>query len=312
MKRKTVFWGVGLGALGVAVLSSVLWVSQATATRHPVESARLGKASDIAALIASLEQGATVSLKTIESADWTSELSGLLNLKHPRAQAEGLEDHAEKIKIYTYHINHPVYGDFMVDSGVSQTFANDPESNGVPDWLVPKLGLDTLDLLTTTEQYLADLAKPLQGVFLTHLHIDHISGLPAVKSEVPIFVGRGEASEAYFLYAATRGTVDVLLDGRPALQEWQASIVDVFEDGSLYAIHSPGHTAGSTSFLVNTDNGPVLLTGDASHTAWGWEHEVEPGKFSTDQARSRESLNMLIQLVKDHPQIQVKLGHQAL
>jgi hypothetical protein len=56
----------------------------------------------------------------------------------------------------------------------------------------------------------------------------------------------------------------------------------------------------------------VLLAGDTSHTAWGWMNQVEPGKFSTDQARSRESLDVLIQLVKDHPEITVKLGHQAL
>jgi glyoxylase-like metal-dependent hydrolase (beta-lactamase superfamily II) len=70
----------------------------------------------------------------------------------------------------------------------------------------------------------------------------------------------------------------------------------------------PGHTA----YLVNTVEGPVLFTGDASHTAWGWTHGVEPGGFSTDQARSRTSLNTLIELVKNHPEIKVQPGHQSL
>lgn len=57
--------------------------------------------------------------------------------------------------------------------------------------------------------------------------------------------------------------------------------------------------------------GQVLVTGDARHAAWGWKNKVAPGKFSTDQPRSRVSLLKLIRLVQEHPQIQVKLGHQA-
>ena len=49
----------------------------------------------------------------------------------------------------------------------------------------------------------------------------------------------------------------------------------------------PGHTRGSTAYLVRTPQGPVLLTGDACHTRWGWEHDVEPGNFSGDVARQR-------------------------
>jgi hypothetical protein len=56
----------------------------------------------------------------------------------------------------------------------------------------------------------------------------------------------------------------------------------------------------------------VLLTGDACHTAWGWEHGVEPGTFSDDQQESAVSLDRLRQLAAKHPTMQVRLGHQAL
>ena len=169
-----------------------------------------------------------------------------------------------------------------------------------------------MSLLTSTEELVANLKKPLQGVFLTHLHIDHISGLPAIDKQVPMYVGEGETLERYYLYAATRGVVDTLFEGRSALKTWSSTYVDIFGDGSVFAIHSPGHTAGSTAYLVNTIDGAVLLAGDASHTAWGWENQVEPGKFSIDQARSRESLDVLAQLVQKHPQITVKPCHQVL
>jgi len=86
----------------------------------------------------------------------------------------------------------------------------------------------------------------------------------------------------------------------------------VFNDGSLWALHVPGHTPGSTAYLARTGKGPVLLVGDACHTSWGWEHSVEPGTFSSDQPRSAESLRSLSELVKRHPSIDVRLGHQPL
>jgi glyoxylase-like metal-dependent hydrolase (beta-lactamase superfamily II) len=89
-------------------------------------------------------------------------------------------------------------------------------------------------------------------------------------------------------------------------------VLDVFGDGSLFALHVPGHTRGSTAFLARTLAGPKLLTGDACHTAWGWVHGVEPGSFSTDGPRSVGSLAALRALAAEHPEIEVHLGHQSL
>lgn len=311
MSRKAIYWSC-VGAVLVVFLAVFIWASQVTATRHSVKTSSLGKASDRSHMVASLKRESRVTLREIESADWEVDLSGLINLEHPRAKGAGLVDGAEPIKVYAYHLVHPKYGDFLIDTGVARQFAESPESEGVPKWLVPQLGFDDLSLLTATDRYLSEVGRPLKGVFLTHLHLDHISGLPAIRRDAPLYIGRGEASTPYFLHAFTRGTVDALLEGRPALQEWTAPIVDIFDDGSVYAIHSPGHTTGSTAFLVNTSSGPRLLTGDACHTAWGWQHQVEPGKFSMDQPQSRESLNQLLQLVAEHPEIEVLLGHQSL
>lgn len=312
MSTKKLYSLTVAGLIGVSIIGIILWASQATSTRHAFKLSTLGQKSSQQVLVDSLTTGTKIDLQTITSANWAVPLSGLLNLNHPKAKQAALEDHDEAIQVYSYHIQHPVHGDFLIDTGVARQFIDDPQSQGVPGWLIPQMGLEKMELLTATDDFITDLKRPLKGVFLTHLHLDHISGLPAVDKQVPVYVGQGESSEKYFLFAATRGVVDTLLNGRPALQEWADQTVDIFGDGSVFAIHSPGHTAGSTAYLVNTHNGPVLLTGDASHTAWGWNHEVEPGKFSTDQPRSRESLNVLVQLVKEHPEIEVKLGHQAL
>jgi glyoxylase-like metal-dependent hydrolase (beta-lactamase superfamily II) len=117
----------------------------------------------------------------------------------------------------------------------------------------------------------------------------------------------------------TRPITDRALEGHATIGQWHfqpdpqrrfRGVLDVFGDGSLWALHVPGHTPGSTAYLARTPRGPVLLAGDACHTAWGWEHGVEPGEFSKDIEQSAESLAALEGLVKRHPAIEVRLGHQ--
>jgi N-acyl homoserine lactone hydrolase len=52
------------------------------------------------------------------------------------------------------------------------------------------------------------------------------------------------------------------------------------------------------------------MTGDTSHTRWGWDNGVEPGTFLADRQRSRDSLRALKTLSQRHPNMTVKLGHQ--
>lgn len=99
------------------------------------------------------------------------------------------------------------------------------------------------------------------------------------------------------------------------MQEWQYGdhkVIDVFGDRSVFAIHSPGHTPGSTAYLVQSTTGVQLILGDATHTRWGWENGVEPGSFSADMPQSADSLAWLVQLARDMPGISVHPGHQSL
>jgi len=161
----------------------------------------------------------------------------------------------------------------------------------------------------------------LSGVFLTHIHLDHIMGVPDLNGGTVVYTGPGETSASLFTNAFSRGTTDRLLERVGPLQEWQfepdpagrfAGLLDVFGDGSLWAIHVPGHSPGSTAFVVRTPQGPKLVAGDASHTRWGWMNGVEPGSFSLDGPRSAKSLATLLALNQRFPALEVHLGHQSL
>lgn len=290
-------------------------------TTHPVKAAELGVARSSSQLAALLDTPGPITLETVASADWEVPLSGLLNLDHPKARAAGLEDRAEAIQIYFHALRHPSRGLFIVDTGVEQAFVDDPEHALLSGLVARAMNADKLRVRQSLGGWLAQRGEPLAGVLFTHLHLDHLTGMRDVPAGTPLFAGPGETAERSWQGYFTQPVLDRALGGQEPIAELQfspdpdgvlAGVLDLFGDGSVFALATPGHTSGSTAYLVRTTTGPVLLAGDACHTAWGWENGVEPGTFSHDRAASAQSLAMLKRFVEQHPRIEVRLGHQPL
>jgi N-acyl homoserine lactone hydrolase len=288
---------------------------------HPTESSKLGTSRSASALLSVIDQPGPLEVETIASADWAIDRSGLINLDHPRAKEANLEDGDEPIKIYFHVVRHPSQGLFIVDTGVERAMRDAPEKAAVRGLVASFMHREKMKLNMPLGDYLAEKKEPLAGVFLTHLHLDHVMGMPDVPKGTPVYAGPGETSAKAFLNAVVRPSIDRALEGVPPLREWPfvpdadgrfAGVLDVFGDGSLWALSTPGHTAGSAAYVARTAKGPVLMTGDTCHTAWGWDHDVEPGSFTADHAGNAESLARLRTLVREHPAIDVRLGHQPL
>jgi N-acyl homoserine lactone hydrolase len=296
-----------------ATLVVVLSLAGCSSTTVDAIPARLGEPSTMAALLVVINEPGPIVFQKHVAGDWAVELSGLINLDNPKAIAAGLKDRIEPIQIYTYSLTHPAHGTFLIDSGLSEKFRDAPNNDDIA--MILKLGMDlTLDLKVTTRE-LATQFNGIDGVFLTHIHLDHIMGLTDLSSDVPVYIGPGDAGLSTAMNAVTQGTTDRLLGNVTELQEWQYSdsgVIDIFGDGSVWAIHSPGHTPGATAYIARTTMGPQLMLGDTTHTKWGWENGVEPGTFSTDIPQSVTSLNRLIKLAKANPRVQVHPGHQSL
>ena len=303
--------------LGILVLCQACSLSD-----HHVVQSTLGKPSSLAEMERLIDRPGPIEVETINSADWTVPLAGLLNLKSAAAREAHLTDHPEPIHIFAHVLRHPQFGTYLVDTGVSQQLMDDPGGRGV-SWVVRKvMPLEKIEIRNSTAQILARIPDGVQGVFFTHLHVDHISGMPDIPRTVPLYVGRSESTQASFQNAFVRGTTTKLLNGKADLQEWSfrldeghkglvvGDVVDIFGDGSAFAISVPGHTPGSTAYVLRTPKGPILLTGDTCHTRWGWEHSVEPGSYTADQPTNRKSLLLLEELVRRHPAMVVRLGHQ--
>lgn len=288
---------------------------------HPTQSSTLGTSRSSSELVAIIDQPGPVEVETVASADWAVNRSGLLNLEHPKAKAAGLKDGDEPILIYFHVVRHPTRGMYIVDSGIERALRDDPDHAAVRGMAASFMHREKMKINVPLGDWLAQHKEPLRGVLLTHLHLDHVMGMPDVPKGTPIFTGPGETSAQAFMNIVVRPNIDRELEGQAPIQEWQykedaagrfAGVVDIFGDGSLWALSVPGHTRGSTAYVARTPKGAVLLTGDTCHTAWGWENDVEPGSFTADHAGNAQSLERLRTLVREHPTIDVRLGHQSL
>lgn len=304
------------GKATVVVLTAVL--AGCASSSHETQPATLGVVRGSAELVSSLEQPGVIELETINSADWQVDRSGLLNLSNPTAKAAGLVDGPEAIQVFFHVLRHPTKGVFIVDTGVEKALRDAPERSALGALVRSAMHLDTMKVHLPLGEWVAKEPR-LDGVFLTHLHLDHIAGAADLPKNTPVFSGPGETRSTQVMNMFVRGSTDRALSGLPAISEWQFAVdpsgafdgvLDVFGDGSVWALWVPGHTAGSTAYLVRTTHGPVLLTGDACHTRWGWEHHVEPGSFTADAPRGVESLNKLEAFASAHPNVEVRLGHQ--
>lgn len=122
-----------------------------------------------------------------------------------------------------------------------------------------------------TVEGLAELGVTPDLALVTHAHWDHVSGLldlpdvPVVLPDLELdWVATGELAPAGGVRRglARRPLHSFALDGPPILTF--AASHDLFGDASIVAVPLPGHTPGSIGLLLATDDGPILLVGDAA------------------------------------------------
>jgi glyoxylase-like metal-dependent hydrolase (beta-lactamase superfamily II) len=336
MRRSSVFMRArilhieGMKTIRTALLAAALLSSVATvaacqpfrATAHAVAPAAIGVVRSTADLEAVADVPGPITVETVIGTDWEVDRGGLINLDHPRAKQAGLSDGPEPIVVAFHAVRHPTRGLYLVDTGIERALRDHPEQSALGTGMVASfMHRDKMKFRVDTASWIAQQKDPVAGVFLTHLHVDHVTGMRDVPATAALYLGPGEAHETDVTNVVVRPIIDAALEGKGPIHEWRfapdpsgvfAGVLDVFGDGTLWALWVPGHTPGSTAYLARTPAGPVLMVGDACHTVWGWEHGVEPGSFSHDKAQSAESLSRLRRFVKRHPAVDVRLGHQIL
>jgi len=302
-----------LGLLGALVLTAALLVAFGwPASTRRAQGAAPGRVSSMSALESVIDAPGPITVETVVGAHWQIDRAGVIDLSDPRAAS--LSPGLEPIEVDFHALRHPTRGMLLIDTGVERALFDDPEHAAIRGIVASAGGIDRMERITDTASWLARQPGPPSAVLLTHLHLDHVSGLPDVPRDVPVFLGAGDLESRAAMDLLTQPSVDRALGSHP-LSEWSfdhEGVVDVLEDGTLWAIAVPGHTRGSVAFVARTPDGPVLFTGDVSHTAWGWTHDVAPGDYTEDHAANLAALRMLRALAARHPGMQIRLGHQPI
>lgn len=131
-----------------------------------------------------------------------------------------------------------------------------------------------------------DPAGSLTAV-LSHGHFDHVGGLVELPNARVVVQGTewlaaSDGDGGYDSSIVDLGHDVLELDGEH----------DVFGDGAITCVPTPGHTCGHQSLRVLTVDGPVILAGDACYFSRTLDDEVLP-PFGYDLDQQRTSLALL-------------------
>ena len=176
--------------------------------------------------------------------------------------------------------------DWMLwDTGITDAVADMPEGMTPSDpratqWKRPKKLLSQL----------ADLGvKPsdLKYLAVSHTHPDHIGNVELFP-QTTLLVQKAEYDwpAPLGMWFKAEHPVTKLEGDR-----------DVFGDGSVTILSTPGHTPGHQSLLVKlAKTGALVLSGDAVHLRSNWDNRVTPG-MNTDPTQTQTSMQRIADIL---------------
>lgn len=207
----------------------------------------------------------------------------------------------------TFLIRHP-RGVVLVDAGFGDTIAADLES--APFWFRWQFG--SARAAKPLAALLAEVGvKPAEVavVLLTHAHWDHASGLAQVPDARVLTAETWILGEHAMKHLAmpqhfAKARVEPLKFDGPEYDGFPASH-DVFGDGSIVAVPTPGHTPGSTSYFINGASGRWLFIGDAAWVKEGFAEPALKGRMASafadsDAQQTADTLGLLHAVYEAH------------
>src|SRR5215471_21270569 len=140
----------------------------------------------------------------------------------------------------------------------------------------------------------------IKYIGISHYHADHTGQLPSFP-KATVLIGAREwdaITSAKPPEGANVKAFEGWIKGEGKVEP-QAADKDVFGDGTVIMLRTPGHTPGHSSLLVKlAQTGPVILSGDAVHFRENYDTEGVPA-FNYDRAQTIASIQRIKQIASN-------------
>ncbi len=228
------------------------------------------------------------------------------------------------IPISAFLIHHES-GPVLFDTGMDPAIVSDPEYvySALGRFLLRKifrLHIGAEDALAAQLASRRVDPSEIRTVVISHTHFDHVGGITAVPqaqlllSEAEWAHANGSDAEKNWILrkhlALTTANWQPIGFDPPKEQclEHFAGAYDLAGDGSMMVLPTPGHTPGSISLLLRSENmRPVLLIGDLSYSAEQLMKDEMPGRG--DRRALRDSYAKVRTLTQRLPDLLIVPSH---
>jgi glyoxylase-like metal-dependent hydrolase (beta-lactamase superfamily II) len=216
-------------------------------------------------------------------------------------------------------------GVVVFDTGQDRASVTDPSyfpdgANGVIYRRLARFHVSQDETLTAGLERLGYSAGDVTRAVVSHLHQDHIGGIGEIPG-AELLVSEDEWRSLHRPMPETRGLLRAHIElpdakwkpityepiADPELRPFTVGH-DLFGDGSLTVLPTPGHTPGSMSMLVRRSDGPpLLLVGDLTYDVHALERGVSGGVGSKRALRATRRNVMALRA--NHPTMQILAAH---
>jgi len=225
-----------------------------------------------------------------------------------------------EIPVIAFLVEHPSAGPILIDTGFHPAVAVDPKQGmgRLGGLLFKELRMEAEDALPGQLRRMGIDAGEVKTVVMTHLHSDHASGIAefpgatfVVSSAEWEAAAKGRETDGYIKRQYDHAFDYRTLDFEASDAESFASFgrgFDVFGDGSVRMVFTPGHTHGHCSVVLRLAGREALICGDAAYTMKTIEESHLPFKMA-DEHRFRRSLKEIQRYIEQTPDAVIIPGH---
>jgi glyoxylase-like metal-dependent hydrolase (beta-lactamase superfamily II) len=226
--------------------------------------------------------------------------------------------YAHRFPVAAFLIEHPTAGDYIIDTGFS---------GAVADSARRALGRIGTLVFRNPEMHPSQAAScqlrergvSPQAILMTHMHWDHASGLIDFP-DARVLLDRTEWRAAQARLGPLHGylrrqfpdpaRIELFDSQGSAAEPWSvfARTLDLFGDGSVRLIATPGHSPGHISLVLRLRDRFALIAGDALYTMRTLHEEQHPWELG-DARSYHASFAAIAAFAREHPQALIMPGH---